>query len=194
MYVREITHIDVSPKQIMSESTALIPFLEHDDATRAEMGTNMMRQAVPLVRAEAPIVGTGMERLIGEESGYVIKAEEDGEIIGIDARHISVLYKSGKKSLYELRTFERSNHDMLLHQKALISNGQKITKGTILADGQSVDNGELAIGKNLTVAYMPWEGYNFEDAIIINSRVMENDYFTSVHINEYILDVRETKL
>jgi len=193
-YVREITHIDVSPKQIMSESTALIPFLEHDDATRAEMGTNMMRQAVPLVRAEAPVVGTGMERLIGEESGYVVKAEEDGEIIGVDAKHISVLYKSGKKALYELRTFERSNHDMLIHQKAKVSGGQKITKGMILADGQSIQNGELAIGKNLTVAYMPWEGYNFEDAIIINSRVMQNDYFTSVHINEYVLDVRETKL
>ncbi|PJC56725.1 DNA-directed RNA polymerase subunit beta, partial [Candidatus Gracilibacteria bacterium CG_4_9_14_0_2_um_filter_38_7] len=193
-YVREITHIDVSPKQIMSESTALIPFLEHDDATRAEMGTNMMRQAVPLVRAEAPVVGTGMERLIGEESGYVVKAEEDGEIIGVDAKHISVLYKSGKKALYELRTFERSNHDMLIHQKAKVSGGQKITKGMILADGQSIQNGELAIGKNLTVAYMPWEGYNFEDAIIINSRVMQDDYFTSVHINEYVLDVRETKL
>lgn len=193
-YVREITHIDVSPKQIMSESTALIPFLEHDDATRAEMGTNMMRQAVPLVRSEAPVVGTGMERLIGEESGYVIKAREDGEVIGVDAKHISVLYKDGEKALYELRTFERSNHDMILHQKSLVSSGQKITKGMILADGQSVDHGELAIGKNLTVAYMPWEGYNFEDAIIINSRVMENDYFTSVHINEYVLDVRETKL
>ncbi|EKD29721.1 MAG: hypothetical protein ACD_78C00305G0002, partial [uncultured bacterium (gcode 4)] len=187
-------HIDVSPKQIMSESTALIPFLEHDDATRAEMGTNMMRQAVPLVRAEAPVVGTGMERLIGEESGYVVKAREDGEVIGVDAKHISVLYKDGEKALYELRTFERSNHDMILHQKSLVSSGQKITKGMILADGQSVDHGELAIGKNLTVAYMPWEGYNFEDAIIINSRVMENDYFTSVHINEYVLDVRETKL
>ncbi|MFA6090719.1 MAG: DNA-directed RNA polymerase subunit beta [Candidatus Gracilibacteria bacterium] len=193
-YVREITHIDVSPKQIMSESTALIPFLEHDDATRAEMGTNMMRQAVPLIRSEAPIVGTGMERLIGEESGYVVKAEEDGEIIGVDAKHISVLYKSGKKALYELRTFERSNHDLIIHQNARISSGQKIKKGMILADGQSIQNGELAIGKNLTVAYMPWEGYNFEDAIIINSRVIENDYFTSVHINEYTLDVRETKL
>jgi DNA-directed RNA polymerase subunit beta len=127
-YVREITHIDVSPKQIMSESTALIPFLEHDDATRAEMGTNMMRQAVPLVRAEAPVVGTGMERLIGEKSGYVVQAEEDGEIIGVDAKHISVLYKSGKKALYELQTFERSNHDMLIHQKAKVSGGQKIKK------------------------------------------------------------------
>ncbi|MFB0964147.1 MAG: DNA-directed RNA polymerase subunit beta, partial [Patescibacteria group bacterium] len=119
-YVREVTHVDVSPKQVMSESTSLVPFLEHDDATRAEMGTNMMRQAVPLVKAESPVVGTGTERMIGEGSGYAVKAEEDGEIIGVDAKHISVLYKSGKKALYELRTFERSNHDMIIHQKPLV--------------------------------------------------------------------------
>ncbi len=193
-YVREITHMDISPKQTMSESTSLIPFLEHDDATRAEMGTNMMRQAVPLVRAESPVVGTGSERMIGEGSGYAIKAEEDGEIIGVDAKHISVLYKSGKKALYELRTFERSNHDMIVHQKPRVSTGEKIEAGKILADGQSIDNGELALGRNLVVAYMPWGGYNFEDAIIISSRVMEEDHFTSVHINEYVMDVRETKL
>lgn len=193
-YVREVTHVDVSPKQVMSESTSLVPFLEHDDATRAEMGTNMMRQAVPLVRAEAPVVGTGTERMIGEGSGYVVKAEEDGEIIGVDAKHISVLYKSGKKALYELRTFERSNHDMIIHQKPLVSTGEKVFEGDILADGQSIDNGELAIGRNLIVAYMPWSGYNFEDAIVISSRIMRDDYFTSVHINEYVMDVRETKL
>lgn len=193
-YVAEITHMDVSPKQIMSESTSLIPFLEHDDATRAEMGTNMMRQAVPLVRSEAPVVGTGAERMIGEGSGYVVKAEEDGEVIGVDAKHVSVLYKSGKKETYELRTFERSNHDMIIHQKPLVSTGDKFAAGKILADGQSIDNGELALGRNLLVAYMPWSGYNFEDAIIISSRIMQEDYFTSVHINEYTLDVRETKL
>lgn len=193
-YVREVTHVDVSPKQVMSESTSLVPFLEHDDATRAEMGTNMMRQAVPLVKAEAPVVGTGTERMIGEGSGYAIKSEEDGEIIGVDAKHISVLYKSGKKALYELRTFERSNHDMIIHQKPLVSTGEKVSEGDILADGQSIDNGELAIGRNLIVAYMPWGGYNFEDAIVISSRIMQDDYFTSVHINEYVMDVRETKL
>lgn len=193
-YVREVTHADVSPKQVMSESTSLVPFLEHDDATRAEMGTNMMRQAVPLVRAEAPVVGTGTERMIGEGSGYAVKSEEDGEIIGVDAKHISVLYKSGKKALYELRTFERSNHDMIIHQKPLVSTGEKVMAGDILADGQSIDNGELAIGRNLLVAYMPWGGYNFEDAIVISSRIMQDDYFTSVHINEYVMDVRETKL
>jgi DNA-directed RNA polymerase subunit beta len=193
-YVRQITHIDISPKQVMSESTSLVPFIEHDDATRAEMGTNMMRQAVPLVRPEAPVVGTGAERMIGEGSGYVIKSEEAGEIIGVDAKHITVLYKSGKKVTHELRTFERSNHDMLINQKPKVSTGDKVVAGQILADGQSIDNGELALGRNLVVAYMPWGGYNFEDAIIISSRVMEQDYYTSVHINEYVMDVRETKL
>ena len=178
----------------MSETTTLIPFLEHDDATRAEMGTNMMRQAVPLVRADSPVVGTGMERVIAEGSGYVIKAEDDGEVIGVDAKHISVLYANGKKITYPLRTFERSNHDMMLHQWARVSTGEKFEAGKILADGQSIDNGELAIGKNLLVAYMPWEGYNYEDAIIISERLMQEDYYTSVHINEYIMDVRETKL
>lgn len=194
VYVREITHIDVSPKQIMSIDTSLIPFLEHDDATRAEMGSNMMRQAVPLIRAEAPVVWTGMERIVWEWSGYVIKAREDWEIIWVDAKHITVLYKSGEKKIYELKTFKRSNHDMLVHQKALVSHGQKIKAWDILCDGQSIENWELAIGRNLVVAYMPWKGYNFEDAIIISSKVVEKDFFTSIHINEYSLDVRETKL
>jgi DNA-directed RNA polymerase subunit beta len=193
-YVKEVTHKDVSPKQIMSETTTLIPFLEHDDATRAEMGSNMMRQAVPLVRTESPIVGTGTERVIWEWSGYVIKAEEDWEIIGIDAKHISILYKSWNKKLYELRTFEKSNNDMHIHQKPLVSTWMKVKQGDILADGQSVQAWELALGKNLLVAYMPWGGYNYEDAIVISSRVMENDLYTSVHISEYVLDVRETKL
>lgn len=193
-HVREVTHIDVSPKQLMSETTTLIPFLEHDDATRAEMGTNMMRQAVPLIRAEAPVVGTGMERLIGEGSGYVVKAEDGGEVIGVDAKHISVLYDNGKKITYPLSTFERSNHDMIIHQWARVSSGERFESGKILADGQSIDNGELAVGRNLMVAYMPWEGYNYEDAIIISEHLMQDDFYTSVHINEYVMDVRETKL
>lgn len=193
-YEKEVTYKDVSPKQIMSETTTLIPFLEHDDATRAEMGTNMMRQAVPLIRTESPIVGTGTERVIWEWSWYIVKAEEDWVIIGVDAKHISVLYKSWDKKLYELRTFEKSNDDMHIHQKALVSTWQKINAWDIIADWQSIENWELAIGKNLLVAYMPWWGYNYEDAIIISSRVMENDLFTSVHISEYVQDVRETKL
>jgi DNA-directed RNA polymerase subunit beta len=193
-YVAEVTHIDISPKQLMSETTTLIPFLEHDDATRAEMGTNMMRQAVPLVRSESPVVGTGMERVIGEGSGYVVKATDDGEVIWVDAKHISVLYANGKKVTYPLTTFERSNHDMIVHQWARVAPGEKFEAGKILADGQAIDNGELAVGRNLRVAYMPWEGYNYEDAIIISERLMQDDFYTSVHINEYVMDVRETKL
>lgn len=193
-YIKEVTHIDISPKQITSVETSLIPFLEHDDATRAEMGSNMMRQAVPLIRPDAPIVGTWMERIVGEGSGYVIKAREDGEILWVDAKHITVLYSSWEKVLYELKTFKRSNHDMIVHQKALVSSGQKIVAWDVLCDGHSIENGELALWKNLLVAYMPWKGYNFEDAIIISSKVVEKDYYTSIHIKEYSIDVRETKL
>jgi len=193
-HVRQITHIDISPKQIMSIDTSLLPFLEHDDATRAEMGTNMMRQAVPLLHPESPYVGTGMERIVWEWTGYVVKAIDDGEVLGVDAKHITVLYKNGEKALYELRTYKRSNHDELIHQRPRVSRGVQFKKGDILADGQSIDNGELAIGKNLTVAYMPWNGYNYEDAIVISQRLIEDDVFTSIHIKEYSLDVRETKL
>lgn len=193
-YIKEITHIDISPKQITSVETSLIPFLEHDDATRAEMGSNMMRQAVPLIRPDAPTVGTWMERIVWEGSGYVIKAREDGEILWVDAKHITVLYSSWEKVLYELKTFKRSNHDMIVHQKALVSSGQKIQQWNVLCDGHSIENGELALWKNLVVAYMPWKGYNFEDAIIISSKVVEKDYYTSIHIKEYSIDVRETKL
>ncbi len=193
-YVRQITHIDVSPKQTMSIETSLLPFLEHDDATRAEMGSNMMRQAVPLVRPESPVVGTGMERSVWEWSGYVIVAEEDWEVIWVDAKHITVIYKSGEKKLYKLTTFKRSNHDMIVHQMPLVSHGQKVKKWDVLCDGHSCQNWELALWRNLTVAYMPWKGYNFEDAIIISNKLVEEDYFTSIHIKEYSTDVRETKL
>ncbi len=193
-YVRQITHIDVSPKQTMSIETSLLPFLEHDDATRAEMGSNMMRQAVPLVRPESPVIGTGMERIVWEWSGYVILAEDDWEIIWVDAKHISVLYKTWEKKLYNLTTFKRSNHDMIIHQTPMVSRGQKVKKGDVLCDGHSCQNGELALWRNLIVAYMPWQGYNFEDAIIISNKLVEDDYFTSIHIKEYSTDVRETKL
>lgn len=193
-YIGDCTHIDVSPKQIMSINTSLVPFVEHDPATRAEMGSNMMKQAVPLIRTEAPIVGTGTERIIGEDSGYVVKAAEDGTVVGVDAKHVTVLYKSGKKATFELTTFDRSNHDFWIHQKPCVSTNQVFKAGEILVDGQAIDHGELALGKNLTVAYMPWEGFNFEDAIVISSRLVENDTFTSVHISEYTIDVRETKL
>ncbi len=193
-YVREVTHMDVSPKQTMSVETSLIPFLEHDDATRAEMGSNMMRQAVPLIKTDSPVVGTGMERIVWEWSEYVVVAKDDGEVLGVDAKHITVLYKSGEKALYELVTFKRSNHDMILHQKPLVSKGQKFKKWEVLCDGHAVQDGELALGKNLLVAYMPWKWYNFEDAIIISDRLVHDDVYTSVHIKEYSMDVRETKL
>ncbi len=191
---KEVTHIDISPKQIMSETTTLIPFLENDDAHRAEMGTNMMRQAVPLIKSESPIIWTWTERIIWEWSWYVIKAEEDWHVIWVDAKHISVLYNSWVKKTYELRIFEKSNNDMLIHQRPLVSTWYKIEKWDIMADWQSIDNWELALWKNLLVAYMPWEWFNYEDAIIISSKIMEDDYYTSVHISEYFLDVRETKL
>ena len=193
-HVRQVTHIDVSPKQTMSVETSLLPFLEHDDATRAEMGSNMMRQAVPLLRPKAPVVGTGMERVVWEWSWYVEVAQEDWEVIWVDAKHITIVYKSGEKKLFELKTYRRSNHDMIIHQKPLVSHWEKFKKGDILVDGHAVENGELAIGQNLRVAYMPWKGYNFEDAIIISSKVIQDDKYTSIHIKEYSLDVRETKL
>lgn len=193
-YVKEITHIDVSPKQIVSVETSLIPFLEHDDATRAEMGSNMMRQAVPLVRPEAPIVWTWMERIVGEGSWYVVIAEDDWEVIWVDAKHITILYNNWKKQLYELNAFKRSNRDMIVHQKPVVSTWEKVKKWDILCDWQAMDNWELALWRNLLVAYMPWKWYNFEDAIILSSRVVEKDYYTSIHIEEFALDVRETKL
>jgi len=193
-YIREITHIDISPKQTMSIDTALLPFLEHDDATRAEMWTNMMRQAVPLIRPDSPVVWTGMEATVWEWTGYVIKATGDWEVIWVDAKHITVMYDSGEKVIYELRTFKRSNHDELIHQRPLVSHSQRFFAWDILADWQSIDKWELAIWKNLTVAYMTWKWYNYEDAIIINEKLMQNDVFTSLHIKEYSLDVRETKL
>lgn len=194
VYVRDITHIDVSPKQIVSETTSLIPFLEHDDATRAEMGSNMMRQAVPLVKSTSPIVGTGNELEFGYKSGYCVRAERNGKVLGVDAKHVTVMYDNGEKKTYELITFERSNHDMQLHQYPRVSHGQEFLAGDILVDGHAMENGELALGHNLRVAYMSWNGYNFEDAVILNSRLVENDMFTHVSINEYTLDVRETKL
>lgn len=193
-YIREISHIDVSPKQIMSVDTSLLPFLEHDDATRAEMGTNMMRQAVPLVRPDSPVVWTWMERVVWENSWYVVVAKEDWEVIWVDAKHITVLYKSWEKVLHELKTFKRSNHDELIHQRPKVSSWAKFQKWDVLVDGQCIDNWELALWKNLLVAYMPWNGYNYEDAIIINEKLMQKDVFTSIHIKEFSLDVRETKL
>jgi DNA-directed RNA polymerase subunit beta len=191
----EVDFIDVSPKQIVSVATALIPFLEHDDANRALMGANMQRQAVPLVRAEAPYVGTGIERRAAHDGADVILAEDDGEVVEISGDVIAVKYAgSAKKIEHKLMKFHRSNQDTCINQIIRVVEGQKITKGQLLADGPSTDDGELALGKNLLVAFMPWEGYNFEDAIILSERIVRDDVLTSIHIHNYEVDARDTKL
>ncbi|MFA5799952.1 MAG: DNA-directed RNA polymerase subunit beta, partial [Candidatus Peribacteraceae bacterium] len=193
-HVRDVTHADISPKQILSVSTSLIPFLEHDDNTRASMGTNMQRQAVPLVRPAAPLIGTGMESVAARASGHVLLSQEDGEILAVDAREVTVLYHSGKRVTHQLDNFTRSNQGTCLHMRPRIEMGQKVKAGDVLADGSAVDGGELALGQNLLVAYMPWGGYNFEDAIIISDRIVEHGLYDSIHIESYITDVRDTKL
>ncbi|MBT5237485.1 DNA-directed RNA polymerase subunit beta [Candidatus Peregrinibacteria bacterium] len=193
-HVREVTHVDVSPKQILSVSTALIPFLEHDDNTRASMGTNMQRQAVPIVSPTAPLVGTGMEGLAARASGHALLAEEDGEVTYADSQEISVVYKSGRKETYKLESFVRSNQGTCFHKRPSVRKGDKVRRGDSLADGASVDDGELALGRNLLVAYMSWEGYNYEDAVIISDKVARQGMFDSIHIESYVTDVRDTKL
>ena len=194
-FVWDIDYMDVSPKQIISISTSLIPFVEHDDASRALMGTNMQRQAVPCIVPDSPVVGTGVEKKAAFDSGHVIVSEEDGEIIAVDGSKIKVKSKSGKVYQYELNKFIRSNASTCLNQKTVVLRGQKIKKGQVLANGASIDNGELALGQNVLVAYMSWEGGNYEDAILISDiLVHESNKFTSVHIEEYIIDVRDTKL
>ena len=186
--------MDVSPKQIVSVATALIPFLEHDDANRALMGANMQQQAVPLVRAEAPYIGTGIEAKAARDAADMILAEDDGTILEVDGDHIVVEYKPAGKKHERLLKFERSNQDTCINQKPLVREGDRVKKGDVLADGPSTDSGELALGKNLLVAFMPWEGYNFEDAIILSERLVRDDVLTSIHIHEHEIDARDTKL
>ncbi len=190
----EVDFIDVSPKQIGSVATALIPFLEHDDANRALMGANMQRQAVPLVRAEAPYIGTGIENRAARDAADLIQAIDDGEVIEVTGDLIAVQYKTEGKKVYRLAKFRRSNQDTCINQRPRVVEGDKVTKGSILADGPSTDHGELALGKNLLVAFMPWEGYNFEDAIILSERLVKDDVLTSIHIKEHEVDARDTKL
>jgi len=201
----EVDFMDVSPKQIVSAAASLIPFLEHDDANRALMGCNMQRQAVPLLRTEAPIVGTGMEKKIAIDSGAVIVAEDSGVVESVTADSVQVRYDhaerishqsffdTGGMVEYRLRKFRRSNQDTCYNQKPLVLPGQKVRRGDILADGPSTDRGELALGRNLLVAFMPWGGYNFEDAILVSERCVREDLFTSLHIEEFELQVRDTK-
>ncbi|WP_156286262.1 DNA-directed RNA polymerase subunit beta [Oceanivirga salmonicida] len=186
--------MDVSPKQLVSVSAGLIPFLEHDDANRALMGSNMQRQAVPLLKTEAPLVGTGLERKVAIDSGAVITSEVAGYVSAVDAKKIVVTDKNGNEYLYRLLNFEKSNQSMCLHQKPIVDLGQKVKKGQILADGPSTSGGDLALGRNILIAFMPWEGYNYEDAILISERLRKDDVFTSLHIEEFDVESRTTKL
>ena len=185
---------DVSPKQIVSVATAAIPFLENDDASRALMGANMQRQGVPLLKPDSPYVGTGIEHRVAKDSGSAIICSEDGLVTFVDARQIKVTNDEGKEKTYILQKFRRSNQGTALTQTPIVSKGEKVYVGDVLADGPSMDKGELALGQNITVAFMTWHGYNYEDAIIMSERLVKDDVYTSIHIDEYILEVRETKL
>jgi DNA-directed RNA polymerase subunit beta len=192
--ITDVDFVDVAPNQILSIATSLIPFLEHDDATRALMGTNMQRQSVPCVITDAPIVGTGVEKIAAENSGHAILAKDDGKITLVDGGKIELTTKKGKVHTHKMNKFIRSNASSCINQMPLVKPGQKIKKGEVICDGPSTKNGELALGKNVLVAYMIWEGYNYEDAIIISERLVQRDTYTSVHVEDHATDVRETKL
>src|SRR5262245_23510183 len=191
---KDVDLMDVSPEQIWSVTTAMIPFLEHDDANRALMGSNMQAQAVPLLKTDAPIIGTGMERRAALDSGDVLLARNAGTVAYVDAESITIETKDGGKDEYELQKFMRSNQGTLIHHKPRVGTGQAVKAGDVLADGSSTSEGEMALGKNLLVAFMSWEGYNFEDAIILSKRLVKDDELTSIHIEEYEIDARTTKL
>jgi len=200
----QINYTDVAPNQIASISASLIPFLEHDDANRALMGSNMMRQAVPLLRPESPIVGTGLEKQVASDSRVLINAENDGVVEYVDANKISIRYNfteqeelisfDGNLKTYNLVKFRKTNQGTCINLKPIVKKGDKVSKGQVLCQGYATENGELALGRNMKVAFMPWKGYNFEDAIVISEKVVREDIFTSIHIDEYSLDVRDTKL
>ncbi len=189
----EVHYMDVSPTQIWSVATALIPFLEHDDANRALMGSNMQRQAVPLLKPEPPLIGTGMERRAAIDSGDVVLATHAGSVSEVDAERV-VISRGNQKDTYELDKFMRSNQGTIIHQRPIVSVGDEVKEGDVLADGSSTSSGEIALGKNCLVAFMSWEGYNFEDAIILSERLVKDDELTSIHIEEYEIDARTTKL
>ncbi|MCI7530048.1 MAG: DNA-directed RNA polymerase subunit beta [Christensenellaceae bacterium] len=192
--VNRVDYMDVSPKQLVSIATALIPFLENDDTNRALMGSNMQRQAVPLLRPEAPMIATGVEHKIAYDSGVLIIAKNDGVVKYVDADKIIVARPSGDDDVYYTSKFTRSNQSTCINQKPIVVSGQKVTKGMILADGPSTDNGELALGRNILIGFMSWEGYNYEDAVLISEQLVRDDVFTSIHIEEYESEARDTKL
>jgi DNA-directed RNA polymerase subunit beta len=190
----EVDFMDVSPRQMVSVATAMIPFLEHDDANRALMGANMQRQAVPLVRSEAPLVGTGMELRAAIDAGDVVVADKAGVVEEVSADYVTVMADDGTRHSYRMRKFNRSNHGTCANQKPIVDTGQRVEAGQVIADGPCTQNGEMALGRNLLVAVMPWEGHNYEDAIILSSRLVEEDVLTSIHIEEHEIDARDTKL
>ncbi|HXR76900.1 MAG TPA: DNA-directed RNA polymerase subunit beta [Bryobacteraceae bacterium] len=199
----EVEYMDVSPKQLVSVAASLIPFLENDDANRALMGSNMQRQAVPLLRAEAPYVGTGMEHVTARDSGAVIICKRSGVVDSVDSERIIVRVEGGHEGqlsrevgadIYQMTKFKRSNQNTCINQKPIVHVGQKVKKGDVLADGPCTDSGELALGRNVLVAFMPWRGYNFEDAIIVSEKLVKEDYYTSIHIEEFEIEARDTKL
>ncbi|WP_299576037.1 DNA-directed RNA polymerase subunit beta [uncultured Williamsia sp.] len=189
-----IDYMDVSPRQMVSVATAMIPFLEHDDANRALMGANMQRQAVPLVRSEAPLVGTGMELRAAVDAGDVITSAKAGVVEEVSADYVTVMADDGTRDTFRMRKFARSNHGTCANQRPIVDEGQRVEEGQVLADGPCTDSGEMALGKNLLVAIMPWEGHNYEDAIILSQRLVEEDVLTSIHIEEHEIDARDTKL
>lgn len=193
-YVNDITHVDVNPSQIFSANTSIIPFVDHNDAVRAMMGTNMQRQATPLLKPEAPLVWTGLEADIAPMSYSVVQAEADGEVTYVDWKRIRVKYKGGDMKEYDTITFRRSNQKTVIHQKPVVSVGDKVKQGDILIEWPSVVDGEISLGKNLRVAFMPWEWYNYEDAIVVSQRLVRDDELTSININEYEIEVADTKL
>ena len=200
----EVDYIDVSPKQLVSVAASLVPFLEHDDANRALMGANMQRQSVPLLRAEAPLVGTGMEGVTARDSGAVVLARRSGLVDSVDSERIIVrvegehhpmqLSREVGSDIYQLTKFKRSNQNTCINQKPIVRKGQRVIKGQVIADGPCTDFGELALGRNVLVAFMPWRGYNFEDAILVSEKLVKEDYYTSVHIEEFEIESRDTKL
>jgi len=191
---QDVDFIAVSTVQVVSAAAALIPFFEHDDANRALMGSNMQRQSFPLLVPQKPIVGTGLESQVAIDSGMVITAFRRGIVIDVSSKHITVKEKAGKKTLYELQKYNRSNQDTCINHRPIVWVGEKVESGQVLADGPSTNGGELSLGQNITVAYMPWQGYNFEDAILINERLVYEDVFTSIHIEKYDIEVRQTKV
>src|SRR6202041_1320864 len=200
----EVDYVDVSPKQLVSVAASLVPFLEHDDANRALMGANMQRQSVPLLRAQAPIVGTGMEGVTARDSGAVVLAKRNGIVDSVDSERIIVrvegehhptqLSREVGSDIYQLIKFKRSNQNTCINQKPVVREGDRVVKGQVIADGPCTEQGELALGRNVLVAFMPWRGYNFEDAILISEKLVGEDYYTSVHIEEFEIEARDTKL